>query len=60
MKVAAVYEVSLDENALGLRCVLTDAVSHAGRPTFFEAALFAMRSYTDRMCFGAGVVFGLA
>lgn len=39
---------------------LTDAVSQAGKPTFFDAALFAMRSYTERMFFGAGRTLGFA
>jgi len=38
----------------------TDALSHAGRPTCFEPAFDATFSYTDRMCFGAVVVFGRA
>jgi hypothetical protein len=38
----------------------TDAVSHAGNPTFFSPASFTIFSYIDRMCLGAGVVFGRA
>jgi len=38
----------------------TDNDSHAGNPTFLDAASCRNRSYTDRICGGAGSVFGRA
>lgn len=37
----------------------TDALSHAGKPTRLAAASSAIRSYTEYICCGAGVVLGL-
>jgi len=57
--VAAVYTpVSNHRESDDLQ--LTDADNHAGRPTCFLPASFAIFSYTEAMCFGAAVVFGRA
>lgn len=64
VKVAAVYSDlvggTLNDNDSTRVLSLTDAVSQTGKPTFFEAALFATRSYTERMFLGAGRTFGFA
>ena len=39
---------------------LTDAVNHAGKPIFFEAASAAILSYTELICLEAGIVLGFA
>jgi hypothetical protein len=42
------------------KIALTDAQSHAGKPTFFDPASEAIRSYIEAMFFGAAIVFGRA